>query len=102
MDDIERALQSLRLQDKPNISSTADEFHVSRSTLSKQFNASQQSHKQKARNQCLLSTQQEKDLVRYINTLTENGLPPTPAIVRNFVYDIGRKWPGKSWSQRFC
>ena len=40
MDDIERALQSLRLQDKPNISSTADEFYVSRSTLSKQFNAS--------------------------------------------------------------
>ena len=23
-------------------------------------------------------------------------------MVRNFVYDIGGKWPGKSWSQRFC
>ena len=102
MDVIERALQSLRLQNKPNISATAEEFHVNRSTLSKQFNTGQQSRKQKAQNQCLLSTPQERDLVVYINGLTERGLPPTPSMVRNFVYELVAKWPGKSWSQRFC
>ena len=37
----------------------------------------------------------------YINELTEKGLPPTPAMVRNFAQDIVGKRPRKDWSQGF-
>jgi hypothetical protein len=50
----------------------------------------------------LLSFQQEADLVEYINKLTEKGLPPTTAMVRNFAEQMAGKRPGNSWSQRFC
>ena len=50
----------------------------------------------------LLNPQQEKDLVEYINQLTEKGIPPTPSMVRNFAQDICGKRPGKNWSQGFC
>lgn len=49
----------------------------------------------------LLSTQQEKDLVAYINKLTLRGTPPTNRMVKQFVYDIGKTKPRKNWSNRF-
>lgn len=102
MDSIDAALESLRLQDKPNISATAREHNIDRSTLSRQFNSTAQSAEIKAQNQCLITPAQEKELVQYINKLSETGLPPTPAMVCNFVFDIIKKRPGKGWSQRFC
>ena len=102
MDPMELALQDLNLQDKPNISATANKHQVVRSTLSRRFNGVTQSHKVKCDNQALLSTQQERTLVQYINKLTELGIPPTVGMVGNMVHDIVGKWPGKTWSQRFC
>ena len=102
MDAIDKALQSLQLQDNPNVSATADNYNVDRSTLSRRFRGVTQSHEVKSQNQTLLLQAQEKALVSYINKLTESGIPPTLAMVRNFVKDIAGKWLGKSWSQRFC
>ena len=102
MDDIDKALQSLQLQDKPNIAATAKEHHVNRSTLSRRFYGVTQSHAFKSQNQGLLLQAQEKALVLYINKLTDSGIPPTLAMVRNFVKDIASRWPRRSWSQRFC
>ena len=102
MDAIDKALQSLQLQDNPNVSATADNYNVDRSTLSRRFRGVTQSYEVKSQNQTLLLQAQEKALVSYINKLTESGIPPTLVIVRNFVKDIASKWPGKSWSQRFC
>ena len=95
MDAIDKALQSLQLQDNPNVSATADNYNVDRSTLSRRFRGVTQSHKVKSQNQTLLSQAQEKALVSYINKLTESGIPLTLAMVRNFVKDIASKWPGK-------
>lgn len=98
---IEAALQDLSKQDTPNISATARAHHVDRSTLSRRFNVVSLSLREKAENQAVLSQQQEKTLILYINKLTERGLPPTPSMVHNFVFDISGKWPGKSWCSRF-
>jgi hypothetical protein len=48
-----------------------------------------------------LSKQQELNLIQYVNTLSERGLPPTNAMVRNFAKDIGGKEPGSNWVFRF-
>jgi uncharacterized protein YoaH (UPF0181 family) len=102
MDAIKLALQDLRLSDKPNISATAKLYNVDRSTLSRRHrnvtNPKPICHEKEQ----LLSHQQEQDLVEYINKLTEKGLPPTTAMVRNFAEEIAGKRPGNSWSQRFC
>ena len=102
MDSIGKALQALTLQDKPNISATAREYNVDRSTLSRRFKKGSVSRQTKCENQGLLPLQQERTLVLYINKLTENGIPPTPSMIHNFVNDIVQKQPGKGWSHRFC
>ena len=102
MESINKALESLTLQDNPNISATAREYNIDRSTLSKRFTGGAQLRQTKYQNQCLLSLAQEKSLVQYINKLTETGIPPTVSIVHNFVYNIVGKRPRKSWSYRFC
>lgn len=102
MDSIALALKDLSLQDTPNIAATARLYNVDRSTLSRRFNKVTQSHQTKCENQSILSIQQEHTLVSYINELTERGLPPTPAMLRTFVYDIVHKYPGKDWPHRFC
>jgi hypothetical protein len=49
----------------------------------------------------LLSAPQELVLVKEINRLTNQGLPPTCAMVRNFAEYILKKRPGERWSSEF-
>ena len=98
MDAIEAALEDLKLQDTKNISAVAKIHGVDRSTLSRRWNGVTNPAKVYHKSRQLLHPQQEKDLVQYINELTEKGLPPTPAIVRNFAGDIAGKRPRKNWS----
>ena len=102
MDQIEAALQDLKLQDTKNISATAKQYGVQRSTLSRRFHRITNSAQAKHQEQQLLNDQQEQDLVNYINKLTEKGLPPTVSMLRNFARDIASREPSKTWSQRFC
>jgi hypothetical protein len=102
MDAIDAALKDLKLQDVKNISAVAKMHGVDRSTLSRRYNGVSNPAKVYHESRQLLNPQQEKDLVSYINELTEKGIPPTPAMVRNFAHDIAGKRPGKSWSQGFC
>ena len=101
MDQIEAALADLRLQDQPNISATAKCYKVNRSTLLKRFNGVQQSKEEGYELQRLLSNAQSNALIKYINTLTERGLPPTNAMVRNFAADIAGRQPGPHWMSRW-
>ena len=102
MDPIQAALEDLRGQTNPNIAATAQKYVVNRSTLSRRFNHDTNPPSVKAQNQQLLDPQQERRLVDYINELTERGIPPTPAMVRNFAFNITGNMPGNSWSHRFC
>lgn len=102
MDQITLAIAHLKANDDANISSTAREFGVNRSTLSRRFNGVTGSVQSKAENQMILSYQQERTLVKYLNTLSERGLPPTPSMLCNFVYDIAKRRPERGWVPAFC
>ena len=96
MDAIEAALKDLKLQDRENISTVAKLHGVNRSTLSRRWNGVTNPAPMYHQSRQLLNPQQEKDLVEYINQLTEKGIPPTPSMVRNFAQDICRKRPRKN------
>jgi hypothetical protein len=51
--------------------------------------------------QQLLSPQQEEGLMEYIGGLTACGLPPTRAMIQNFVSNILKKQVGEGWVLRF-
>ena len=101
MDQIERAVAHLKVDDQISISACARDYEVARSTLSKRYHGVHGTVQQKAENQMILSHQQERTLVQYLNTLSDRGLPPTPAMLRNFVYDIAKRHPKKNWVPRF-
>ena len=101
MDSIEAALADLRLQDKPNVSATADKHKVERSTLSRRWNKVTRSREDGYDSMRFLSTIQSKALIKYINDLTERGLPPTVQMVRNLAAGIAGKQPGNHWTARW-
>ena len=35
-----------------------------------------------------MTKEQERDLIKYINVLTDKGIPLTPAIICTFIFDI--------------
>jgi hypothetical protein len=101
MDPIDLALSELALYDKPNYSAVSKKFQVDRTTLSRRHRAVTHSAAIEQQNRQLLSPIQERTLIRHLNTLTERGLPPTPAIVRNLAAELAQKEPGSNWSSRF-
>jgi hypothetical protein len=102
MDQIELAIEHLKLHDTDDISTTARLFNVNRSTLSRRFNGVTNPASMAQQNSRFLNNPQEQELLKYINQLTDKGIPPTVSMVRNFAGDIAGKLPGKCWSQRFC
>ena len=101
MDSIDAALADLKLQSSPNYTATAKKFGVDRTTLSCRHKGVTAPPGFNPRAKALLSKQQTKGLVDYINKLTDRGLPPTAAMIRQFARDICGKEPGKNWAYRF-
>ena len=99
--DIEAALAALAFQDPPNYSATAEEYNVNRSTLSRRHRGITRSVDTHREYISLLSNEQQTALVNHINTLSEAGIPPTPAMVRVFAWEISQNWPGNNWVARF-
>ena len=97
MEAIELALRDLRLQDKPNVSATARVYNVNRSTLTRRFHGDTNPARVVVQKSQLLHPQQEKDLVIFINKKTEQGIPPTTAMVRNCAEQLAKSRPGNSW-----
>ncbi|HEV7738334.1 MAG TPA: transposase [Chlamydiales bacterium] len=98
---IDEALAELVLYDKPNISATARKYEIDRSTLSRRFRGVTVPAADAHQNLGLLSPIQERRLIKYLNELSERSLPPTPAMLRNFVCEITHQEPGKCWTSRF-
>ena len=65
----------------PNITAIAKRHKVERSTLSRRWNKVTCSREEGYDAQRLLNTIQSKALIKYINDLTERGLPPTVVMV---------------------
>ncbi len=49
----------------------------------------------------ILSNQQEKELIRYINKLIERDISSLNVMIRVFAYNISGKQSGKNWSYEF-
>lgn len=101
MDQIELALKELKIQDNPNILAVSKSYNINYSTLYRRYHGIHGNALDAHQNQGLLTFQQERCPIEYINKLSERALHPTPAVIRNFVYEIARKEPGKDWTRRF-
>jgi transposase-like protein len=86
---LELAIADLNNQSIPNISSTAREYAVDRTTLRRRFNGTQRSRHaaHEDSHQCL-TTAQEEALIDFINRLTDRSLPPTSQIMKNVVEEL--------------
>lgn len=98
---IDDALKALGSQEAPNYSEYARIFKCNRTTLARRHQGLQGTIQSANENRSLLNHQQQLDLVKYINTLSARGLPPTNIMVNNFAKEICGKQPGKNWCTGF-
>ena len=102
MQAINKALKDLASQESPNYSATVRKYSIDRTTLSRRYRGLAHSWAVNIANiKSLLTPQQEKELVDYINKLSVFGLPPVVSMIRNFAFDISKKMPRKNWPTRF-
>ncbi|KAL3712911.1 hypothetical protein TMatcc_001613 [Talaromyces marneffei ATCC 18224] len=104
MASMELALAALRSADpgeKPNISLVTRTYGVSQSGLYKRFHGVTGSKEEQYDKQRILTTTQSRALIKWINQLTERGLPPTNSMLANFAREISGKEPGKNWASRW-
>jgi hypothetical protein len=104
MSSIEAALAAIALlkpDERYSYRQIAAEYHCNRTTLARRHQSIQASCQAKAVNQQALHPQQEQELLRYIERLTRQGLPPTRPMILRFASDIAKKELGKGWVNRF-
>jgi hypothetical protein len=104
MSSIEAALTVIKLLEPGEQFSyrqIAAQYHCNRTTLARRHKAVSVSRENEAQNRQALHSQQEQELVRYIERLTSQGLPPTWPMIRRFASDIMKKELGKGWVDRF-
>jgi len=96
MTSIETALADLALQDSFNYTATAKKFNINRSTLSRRHRGKTIFVKKSKQTMSILSNQQEKELIRYINKLIERDISSLNVMIRVFAYNISGKQSGKN------
>jgi hypothetical protein len=104
MSPIEAALAAIEARDttQPLVyTHFANQFGVDRRTLARRHQRITSSRASKELEQYAVHPQQELELVRYINQLTERGLPPTRAMIRNFSSQLAKTKLGVHWVNRF-
>ena len=100
---IQEAIDDLESQTTPNISATAKNYGVDRSTLSRRYNSKTVSGTQfRSKSLQLLTNAQEEVLVEHINKLSIRGMHPTPQILENLITEIVGHPIGERWVERFC
>jgi len=101
MTSIETALADLALQDSFNYIATAKKFNINQSTLSWWHRDKTIFVKKSKQTTSILSNQQEKELIRYINKLIERDISSFNVMIRVFAYNISEKQSGKNWFYEF-
>jgi hypothetical protein len=76
-------------------------FGVHRSTLGQRWRRMTVSQEEGYGKLLAVSSQQELELVQYIEDITKQGLPPTSDMVRDFAPEVALKELGSSWVARF-
>ena len=95
------AIESLKPGEKPVYQHIADQFGVSRTTLSRRHRGVQASSTTQYDDARALSPHQEAELLEYIKKLTLNGLPPTRPMIRNFASPVAGRELSMRWVDRF-
>ncbi|KAF1941725.1 hypothetical protein EJ02DRAFT_491038 [Clathrospora elynae] len=101
---MEKALKDLELhkgEAEFSIRKTAERNGLSRTTLQRKYNQETRTNAEEAEYQKNLTTQQEEELVTYIQDLTSKGLPPTRSMLQNYACVVAKKEVGMSWVSRF-
>ena len=91
MDPIQEAIaeiESRELGDKFSYQQIAKKYGVNRVTLARRHKGETEAYGIRKR---FLHLQHETELVRYINTLTEQRLPPTREMIQRFTLDLAGK-----------
>jgi hypothetical protein len=101
IEDAIRAIESLEPGEQFSYTKIAATYGCSRSALSQRQQGVSTSRSTKAQNQQALHPQQEQELLRYIERLTRQGLPPTRPMIRRFASSIARKELGVHWVDRY-
>jgi hypothetical protein len=95
------AIEALEPGKKLVYAQIARKYGVPASTLSQRHRGVSSSRATKAQNQQALHPQQELELLRYIERLTRQGLPPTRPMIRRFASSIAGKELGVHWVDRY-
>lgn len=95
------AIEPLELGEQFSYRQVAAEYHCNRTTLARRHQGIAGSRSTMAENQQALHPQQEQELLRYIERLTRQVLPPTRPMIRRFASDIAKKELGKGWVDRY-
>ena len=95
------AIESRELGEELVYQKYADMFGVNRSTLSRRHRGITRSREDGIEQQRNLSYKQEIELLQYIRTLTERGLPPTRQMTQSFASTIAHREVSMSWVDRF-
>ncbi|EDU49320.1 hypothetical protein PtrM4_048750 [Pyrenophora tritici-repentis] len=101
IDDAIADLESQEPGEKLVLAEFARKWGVSRATLSRRWRRVTGPRSNGYAQQQAISPQQELELVRYIKTLTERGLPPTREMIRNFSSEVAHQQLSESWVTRF-
>jgi hypothetical protein len=99
---MEKALAELESCSKPNYAALAKKYELERSTLSRHARGKTTSREefQSEKHQCLTNAQ-ERVLINQINRLTDQGIPPTSQMVKNFAEEIIGHSVEKNWVGQF-
>jgi hypothetical protein len=101
MDPIQEAIEFLESREAGDnflYRQVAKMFGVEYSTLARRHQGRSQPRGTSHRS---LHPQQETELIQYIKGLTEQRLPPTRTMIRNFASSLARKGVSESWVTRF-
>jgi hypothetical protein len=101
---LEAALEELSTYkhgDHPLYAQLAKKYGVERSTLSRRHRAVTGSQEHDILSRQKVTPQQEAELLKHIEELTKQRLPPTRAIIQNFASLIVKNLVSKSWVTRF-
>lgn len=71
----------------------AKKTRVEKTTLARRHRGKTHTFAEGVASQQLLNPQQEDELVKYIQGLSDRGLPPTRTIVKNFARKIAKREP---------
>jgi hypothetical protein len=104
MDPIQTAIEAIESREDGASSSyrkVAEEFNVNRTTLSRRHQGSQATSEEAQQDRQKLSLQQEEELIKYIDVITERVLPPTRVMLQNSASLVAELPCSERWVDRF-